>query len=211
MGKVLNELTGPQVFVFQNPRSTKLHITGGYNQPDVKKAFCGTTIKASKVIDARDIAPREGYRDHNKWCKRCLAMLDFEGLDQKVLFSAIQFSKGTYGQLVIAGHAGRRKPALKLSPVPAKPQSYTPQQVAGDVIMTSRVKKKTAKKPLPTGGAIITAPAVNPTKRKTRADKGIKRGPRKPKIDKGANANDDSDVELQAVAKPKSDESNGVV
>lgn len=97
-----------------------------------------------------------------------------------------------------------------LSPVPAKPQSYTPQQVAGDVIMTSRVKKRTAKKPISTGGAVITAPAL-PKKRKTRADKGIKRGPRKPKVDKGANANEKSDVELQTVAKPKSDESNGVV
>ncbi len=209
MGKVLNELTGPQVFVFQNPRSSKLHITGGYNQPDVKKAFCGTKIKVNKVIDARDIAPRDGYRDYNKWCLRCLAMLDFEGLDQKVVFSAIKIpSIGTYGQVVIAPHVSRRKPELNLSPVPANPQTYTPKQAAGDVIVTSRIKK-TAKKPIPTGGAVITAPAQIPKKRKTRSDKGMKRGSNK-KIDKGANINEESDVELQTVAKPEPDASNGM-
>jgi hypothetical protein len=196
MGKVLNELTGPQVFVVKNPRSKKLHLTGGYNQPDVKKCFCGTTIKATKVVDARDIAPREGYRDHNKWCKRCLSMLDFEGLDQKVLFAAIQFPQGTYGQLVIAGHVGRRKPALKLTPPPAKPQTYPPKQAGGDAIVTSRIRKKTAAKPAkkPTGGATIKAPAQHKPK----------------KVDKGANGKKDIDVELPTVAKPEPDESNGV-
>jgi len=210
MGKVLNELTGPQVFVFQNPR-TKLHLTGGYNQPDIKKGFCGTKIKVNKITDARDIAPREGYRDHSKWCLRCLSMLDFEALDQKVVFSAIEIpSVGTYGQVVIAPHVSRRKPKLNLSPIPAKPQTYTPNQVAGNTIVTSRVKKKTATKPIITGGAIITAPAQIPKKRKTRSDKGVIRGPRNQNIDKGANINEESDVELQTVAKPESDASNGM-
>ena len=209
MGKVLNELTGPQVFVFQNPR-TKLHLTGGYNQPDVKKAFCGTKIKVNKVTDARDIAPREGYRDYNKWCLRCMSMLAFEGLDQMVLFSALTIpSVGTYGQVAIAPHVSRRKPELNLSPVPANPQTYTLEQAAGEVILTSRTKK-TTQKPIPTGGAIITAPAQIPKKRKTRSDKGMKRGLNNQKIDKGANINEESDVELQTVAKPESDASNSM-
>ena len=76
MGKTLNELTGPQVFVYKNPGSKVYHLTGGYNQPDVKKAFCGTNIKVQNVIDARDIAPREDSVI-GIWVS-VVAMLDFE-------------------------------------------------------------------------------------------------------------------------------------
>tara|TARA_B100000614_G_scaffold7158_1_gene6630 strand:+ start:178 stop:792 length:615 start_codon:yes stop_codon:yes gene_type:complete len=197
MGKTLNELTGPQVFVYKNPRSKVYHLTGGYNQPDVKKAFCGTAIKVQNVIDARDIAPREGFRDSSLWCKRCLAMLDFEGLDQKVLFSAIKFGPGTYGQLVVAPHVGRKKPQLNLSPPPAKPQKYTLAEAATDAIVTSRKRKKTATKPSKkptTGGATIKAPA--------------RRRPKK--VDKGDNDKNNIDVDVQTVADSGSDANNGV-
>jgi hypothetical protein len=46
-------------------------------------------------------------------------------LDQKVLFSAIEFTAGTYGQLVVARHISRNKPKLILTPVPDKNQWRT--------------------------------------------------------------------------------------
>ena len=116
-----NELTGPRVFVVvDDKKKGKLHLTGGYAKPDKKKAMCGHKFATETIVDARDIAPREEYKHAHRWCKRCLAMLDFEGLDQKVLFSAIEFSAGTYGQLVLARHVSRNKPKLILTPAPVK-------------------------------------------------------------------------------------------
>lgn len=125
-----NELTGPRVFVVvDDKKKGKLHLTGGYAKPEKKKTMCGITLGMKTIVDARDIAPREEYRHAHRWCKRCLAMLDFEGLDQKVLFSAIEFSAGTYGQLVLARHVSRNKPKLILTPAPKKSQWRT---FAGD-------------------------------------------------------------------------------
>ena len=86
----------------------------------MNKSMCGAKLGMKTVVDARDIAPREEYRHAHRWCFRCLGMLDFEALDQKVLFSAIEISAGTYGQLVVAGHVSRNKPKLILTPAPEK-------------------------------------------------------------------------------------------
>ena len=115
-----NELTGPHVFVVLGDKKEKIHLTGGHAKPEMNKSMCGAKLGMKTIVDARDIAPREEYRHAHRWCKRCLAMLDFEGLDQKVLFSAIEFSAGTYGQLVLAGHVSRNKPRLILTPAPEK-------------------------------------------------------------------------------------------
>ena len=126
MNYVKNELTGPRVFVAVNDnKKGKIHLTGGYGKPKMNKSMCGTKLDMKTIVDARDIAPREEYRHAHRWCKRCLAMLDFEGLDQKVLFSAIEFSAGTYGQLVVAHHISRNKPKLKLTSAPDKSQWRT--------------------------------------------------------------------------------------
>lgn len=172
MGKILNEVTGPRVFVVDNGRGSKLHITGGYGQPDMKQALCGANIKVTKVLDPRDTAARDGYQDYNMWCTKCMGLLDFEALDQKILFSAIEWPAGTTGQLIIAGHLTRRKPKLRLTPPPATPTTYKIGDVASpQPVITSRIRK-----PATTGGAVATAPIKK--KRKTRSDKGVPRGPR---------------------------------
>ena len=123
MNNIKNELTGPRVFVVvDDNKKGKIHLTGGYAKPEMNKSMCGTKLGMKTIVDARDIAPREEYRHGHRWCKRCLAMLDFEGLDQKVLFSAIEFSTGTYGQLVVAGHVSRNKPKLILTPTTERSQ-----------------------------------------------------------------------------------------
>ena len=123
MEYVKNELTGPRVFVVvDDNKKGKIHLTGGYAKPKMNKSMCGTKLGMKTIVDARDIAPREEYRHGHRWCKRCLGMLDFEGLDQKVLFSAIEFSAGTYGLLVLADHVSRIKPKLTLTPAPEKSQ-----------------------------------------------------------------------------------------
>ena len=121
MDNVKNELTGPRVFVVvADNKKGKIHLTGGYAKPEMNKSMCGAKLGMKTVVDARDIAPREEYRHAHRWCLRCLGMLDFEALDQKVLFSAIEISAGTYGQLVVAGHVSRNKPKLILTPAPEK-------------------------------------------------------------------------------------------
>jgi hypothetical protein len=121
MDNVKNELTGPRVFVVvADNKKGKIHLTGGYAKPEMNKSMCGAKLGMKTVVDARDIAPREEYRHAHRWCFRCLGMLDFEALDQKVLFSAIEISAGTYGQLVVAGHVSRNKPKLILTPAPEK-------------------------------------------------------------------------------------------
>jgi hypothetical protein len=126
MNYVKNELTGPRVFVaVDDNKKGKIHLTGGYAKPEMNKSMCGTKLGMKTIVDARDIAPREEYRHAQRWCKRCLARLDNEGLDQKVLFSAIEFTVGTYGQLVVARHISRNKPKLNLTPVPDKSQWRT--------------------------------------------------------------------------------------
>ena len=126
MNNTKNELTGPRVFVVvDDKKKGKIHLTGGYAKPEMNKSMCGTKIGMKTIVDARDIAPREEYRHAHRWCKRCLFMLDFEALDQKVLFSAIEFSAGTYGQLVLAGHISRNKPKLMLTPAPEKSEWRT--------------------------------------------------------------------------------------
>jgi len=126
MTNTKNELTGPRVFVVvDDKKKEKIHLTGGYAKPEMNKSMCGTKLGMKTIVDARDIAPREEYRQGQRWCKRCLARLDNEGLDQKVLFSAIEFSAGTYGQLMLAGHVSRNKPKLNLTPAPDKSQWRT--------------------------------------------------------------------------------------
>ena len=126
MNYLKNELTGPRVFVVVNDnKKGKIHLTGGYAKPEMNKSMCGTKLGTKTIVDARDIAPRDEYRQAHRWCKRCLGMLDFEGLDQKVLYSAIEFSAGTYGQLVVARHISRNKPKLILTPAPDKSQWRT--------------------------------------------------------------------------------------
>ena len=121
MDNVKNELTGPRVFVVvADNKKGKIHLTGGYAKPEMNKSMCGAKLGMKTVVDARDIAPREEYRHAHRWCLRCLGMLDFEALDQKVLFSAIEIPAGTYGQLVVAGHVSRNKPKLILTPAPEK-------------------------------------------------------------------------------------------
>ena len=106
--------------VVADNKKGKIHLTGGYAKPEMNKSMCGAKLGMKTVVDARDIAPREEYRHAHRWCFRCLGMLDFEALDQKVLFSAIEISAGTYGQLVVAGHVSRNKPKLILTPAPEK-------------------------------------------------------------------------------------------
>ena len=126
MNYIKNELTGPRVFVVvDDNKKGKIHLTGGYAKPKMNKSMCGTKLGMKTIVDARDIAPREEYRQAQRWCKRCLARLDNEGLDQKVLFSAIEFTAGTYGQLVLADHVNRSKPKLILTPAPHKSQWRT--------------------------------------------------------------------------------------
>ena len=126
MNNIKNELTGPRIFVVvDDNKKGKIHLTGGYAKPEMNKSMCGTKLGMKTIVDARDIAPREEYRQAQRWCKRCLARLDNEGLDQKVLFSAIEFSAGTYGQLMLAGHVSRNKPKLILTPAPDKSQWRT--------------------------------------------------------------------------------------
>jgi len=171
MGKTLNEITGPRVFVVDNPRTKKLHITGGYGQPDMKRTLCGQKVNTPTVLDPRDTAARDGYQDYTKWCVKCMGLLDFEALDQIILFAAIEWPTGTNGQLSVVPHLSRKRPKLKLTPPPANPTTYKVTDVASPTpIITSRVRK-------PVGGTIIAAPAKK--KRKTRSDKGVKRGPRK--------------------------------
>ena len=126
MDNVKNELTGPRVFVVvADNQKGKIHLTGGYAKPEMNKSMCGAKLGMKTVVDARDIAPREEYRHAHRWCLRCLGMLDFEALDQKVLFSAIEISAGTYGQLVVARHISRNKPKLILTPTLEKSQWRT--------------------------------------------------------------------------------------
>ena len=126
MDNVKNELTGPRVFVVvADNQKGKIHLTGGYAKPEMNKSMCGAKLGMKTIVDARDIAPREEYRHAHRWCLRCLGMLDFEALDQKVLFSAIEISAGAYGQLVIAGHVSRNKPKLILTPAPEKSEWRT--------------------------------------------------------------------------------------
>ena len=126
MTNTKNELTGPRVFVVvDDKKKGKIHLTGGYAKPEMNKSMCGTKLGMKTIVDARDIAPREEYRHAHRWCKRCLGVLEYEALDQKVLFSAIEFSAGTYGQLVVAGHVSRNKPKLILTPATHKSQWRT--------------------------------------------------------------------------------------
>ena len=124
MSKLDNELTGPRVYVAVGGKNQKLHLTGGYSKPNISKAMCGTKLEGRTIVDARDIAPRQGYQDWRLWCLKCLGLLDFEALDQKVLFSAIIGAPGTYGDIVVIPHLERpskhKKHPFKLTPVPEK-------------------------------------------------------------------------------------------
>ena len=120
MARLANELTGPRVYVAVGKKGQKLHLTGGVNKPNMSKAMCGAKFEEQILVDARDIAPREGYQDGNMWCKRCLAALDFEALDQKILFSTVRFKHGTYCDLVLIEHLKRP------SKLPASPFDLTP-------------------------------------------------------------------------------------
>ena len=124
MPKPENELTGPRVYVTVGGTTPTLHLTGGYNKPNRTKTMCGVSLAGRTLVDARDIAPHYEYRDAKLWCKRCLAMLDFEGLDQKVLFSAIEFKIGTYSDLILKKHMERpsKKPKHPFSLTNAPPR-----------------------------------------------------------------------------------------
>ena len=108
MANIPNELTGPRVYVAVDDRKTaKMHLTGGYRQSERKKAFCGDSVSGKTLVDARDVAPHSEYQNSNVWCIRCLNLLDNEALDQKILFSAIAISKGSYGDLIVIPHLQR--------------------------------------------------------------------------------------------------------
>jgi hypothetical protein len=116
-----NELTGPRVFVVLGGEKEKIHLTGGHAKPEKKLSMCGRDLASKIIVDARDIAPREGYQKSSMWCKQCLGLLENEGLDQKVLFTSIQFKSGTFGDLCVIPHLGREKQfkkyPLNLTPV----------------------------------------------------------------------------------------------
>lgn len=108
MAQIPNELTGPRVYVAVDDKSTeKMHLTGGYRQSKRKKAFCGNQVSGKTLVDARDIAPHSEYQHSTAWCTSCLNLLENEALDQKILFSAITISKGSYGDLVVIPHLQR--------------------------------------------------------------------------------------------------------
>jgi len=108
MANIPNELTGPRVYVALDDKKTaKMHLTGGYHKPERNKAMCGTSIAGKTLVDARDIAPHSEYQDSELWCLRCFRILDFEALDQKILFSAIKFQPGSYGDLIVIPHLQR--------------------------------------------------------------------------------------------------------
>jgi len=130
-----NEVTGPRVFVVQNSKSSKLHITGGYGQPEMKKTLCGQKVNTPTVFDPRDTAARDGYQDHTKWCVKCMGFLDFEALDQIILFAAIEWPTGTNGQHSVVPHLSRKKPKLKLSPPPANLPTHKVEDVASSKIV----------------------------------------------------------------------------
>ena len=116
MPETPNELTVPRVYVVvSNKKSAKMHLTGGHQKPKRNKTLCGNSATGATLVDVRDIVPCNEYRDGNLWCKRCLAMLDFEALDQKVLFSAVEFKHGTYSDLVLIPHL-RRSPKTPKRP-----------------------------------------------------------------------------------------------
>ena len=119
-----NELTGPRVFVALGDKKEKIHLTGGHAKPEKVSSMCGRELGSRIIVDARDIAPREGYQKSSMWCKQCLGRLENEGLDQKVLFTSIQFKSGTFGDLCVIPHLGREKKfktyPLNLTPVPKK-------------------------------------------------------------------------------------------
>ena len=108
MANTPNELTGPRMYVADDDKKTaKMHLTGGFHKPGREKAMCGSSIAGKTLVDARDIAPHSENQDSDLWCLRCIGILDFEALDQKILFSAIKFQPGTYGDLVVIPHLQR--------------------------------------------------------------------------------------------------------
>tara|TARA_B100001996_G_scaffold356168_1_gene319318 strand:+ start:337 stop:735 length:399 start_codon:yes stop_codon:yes gene_type:complete len=116
MASIPNELTGPRVYVAVDDKKTaKMHLTGGYRQSKRKKAFCGNPVSGKTLVDARDIAPHSEHQNSNVWCIGCLNLLELEALDQKILFSAITISKGSYGDLVVIPHL-QRPSKLKTHP-----------------------------------------------------------------------------------------------
>jgi len=125
MIKSKNELTGPRVFVALGDKKQKIHLTGGHGKPEKNKSMCGKILRSEIIVDARDIAPREGYQDSKSWCLKCINLLDYEALDQKILFSSISMEKvGTYGDIVVIPHLERPRKykthPLNLTPVPEK-------------------------------------------------------------------------------------------
>ncbi len=127
MNKLKNELTGPRVFVALANQNEKIHLTGGYAKPEKNKSMCGKELVGKTIVDARDIAPREGYQDSKLWCLGCLHLLSFEALDQKILFSSVSMEKvGTYGDVVVIEHLKRpskyKTHPFNLTPAPDKSQ-----------------------------------------------------------------------------------------
>ena len=125
MNNLKNELTGPRVFVALANQNEKIHLTGGYAKPEKNKSMCGKELVGKTIVDARDIAPREGYQDSKLWCLGCLHLLSFEALDQKILFSSVSMEKvGTYGDVVVIEHLKRpskyKTHPFNLTPVPEK-------------------------------------------------------------------------------------------
>tara|TARA_B100000767_G_C19738587_1_gene525056 strand:- start:107 stop:511 length:405 start_codon:yes stop_codon:yes gene_type:complete len=130
MNKLKNELTGPRVFVALANQNEKIHLTGGHAKPEKNKSMCGKEIVGKMIVDARDIAPREGYQDSKLWCLACLHLLAFEALDQKILFSSVSMEKvGTYGDVVVIEHLKRpskyKTHPFNLTPVPEKSEWRT--------------------------------------------------------------------------------------
>jgi len=84
------DLTGPSVYVVFPKRKGKIHLTGGYQASSFDHGLCQRQLTIDEVVDARDIAPYSeftGEENYDKWCGQCLHRLNWEALDQQILFA----------------------------------------------------------------------------------------------------------------------------
>ncbi len=182
-----NEILSPvPIWIWVEPKTKKKHLTGGYGQPDMTKCLCSKKITGSTVLAVRDVVPYKEGQDFNQYCLKCLNMLRYEALEYKIYFAAVTTPiKGkSFGGEIIAGQLTRRSPPTELNNAPAKPTTAKIKDVAGSPPpkkykhrLQSSMKPKKVK---------VTG-SQKPKKRKPRSDKGVKRGPRTAKVDKGNN------------------------
>jgi len=179
-----NEILGPKLWLWKGSQDKKWHVTGGYGQPDMKKTLCAKSIPAtSSVISTRAVVCRKGGRDYKQYCLKCLNLVGYEALEEKIIFSAVKTPDGgTFGGAIISPQLNRRSPQPELNEGPKRPKKYKIKDVAGSQApvrykhrLKSQIEKKEREK----------AASKAQRKRKVRSDKGVKRGPRIPKVDKG--------------------------